>query len=1326
MNATSNDKFAPVWPGPRLLVPITLDVLLVGEPDRSQSTWAQTRLNYYNLWNGMLPDAPAPFGEKDPAPPSGAHLMWTLPFALRRGQQAQQGEQRGEVAFPLVPNRWLIFRGHYDQEGTPPALTAGVLQSDHFSLVGDLPAAVNQYPDPDDPENPVKRIGRYVELAEWDGPAGPSAPFLKAVGPGDVSWAVAYDNVNNVFAFHDDLPESAGTYSYSVIGWYARPADDPLFQVPADDPAAWKNAVEAQFQWSVGRPLQSVLQAQAAWQAWQAAHGLAGESTSAKPNFPSQLAAAIEEWQKWQKQHGWHGRQPALPRQMICHGMLATVTWQGRQAAHGTGAPEGGRRLPKVAVGNTATEAIAAWLADLVVKEYNGSAEDIPTIERAVEAFQKDVLFELESDVVGAEALLHQARFSTTVGGREWIVIRPEGDAETGGQYGGQQSIPLTQDQTALLSNLNQMQAEYDQLTAELVSQRWELFANQFKQENLPRQAPDNIRNRVAQALAALKDSVKQSLLQIGHLQSSIAAGASQLRKSVGDAFVVKAVDLPGYHAPNDPVVMIGGSQLDTKLARPGAYDNDEMLFTRYTGQTVSGIQVDYALKGQSLPLIVDVADVLKNEVTLPAGRAIPKEIPDLWLELLFLDISNSKFLANCYFKKRREQSPAEPQPTAADIDKLTEYIRLHQTVLWNDKNILGVDDQTMGMASGLQGVPPSKVAVEFWQKQPWTPIYLDWKVKWFPSSEAPDGSLKNWQLEDIDYKWTAESVSQPATPHIFVGRTILNPKVAQDISAKLATFVKQNPDYANLPDYVRTDLQHIVGLIVKMDILTQSLSGFTEQLLTKMIAMNQTPRDDELINLLGKDPITFRPVTGGDFETSQPFYPIRAGHCQIVDLWIVDSFGQILRGKDPALGPEPLPEPLRAESTTTPGETNKAYIQLPPRIAQPARVDLRFLKADDDGTLSNSSDLTSPICGWVMPNHLDDSLMVFDAAGVNLGAVLIVQRDIDESSPAGTGLRWEAAPGSEAPLGAPPQLPNPHLQRFITALLRQGLRGADVLNDFLDVIDASLWRISPLGVQEGNLSVLLGRPIAVVRAEISLNLYGLPDYNQAWIDTGKYYLDKDNHYHPTPPPFVALPFPVRVGDLAYRKNGVLGYFEDNRYETFYAVYGAAKQTAMLRQALKQGPHRTGDVRQYLAGPAPAPGPYVATDHLIQLPPNGSKKFLTLLVDPRGSIPVITGCLPSGSQELAPGPATQALQNMKATFRVGPILTDPRDLHMPIPAEIKGKWAWLARRDVTSWGPQAAIKSQSPVAGLEGTSLKLSEGWLTLSGAEVEDPSAGS
>ena len=78
--------------------------------------------------------------------------------------------------------------------------------------------------------------------------------------------------------------------------------------------------------------------------------------------------------------------------------------------------------------------------------------------------------------------------------------------------------------------------------------------------------------------------------------------------------------------------------------------------------------------------------------------------------------------------------------------------------------------------------------------------------------------------------------------------------------------------------------------------------------------------------------------------------------------------------------------------------------------LAQPMRLDFRLLDATSDAIRSNSSDATSPICGWLLPNHLDNSLMVFDAAGQNLGELIEIVKD------EGTGVRWDAAPGSDAP----------------------------------------------------------------------------------------------------------------------------------------------------------------------------------------------------------------------------------------------------------------------------------------------------------------------
>ena len=72
---------------------------------------------------------------------------------------------------------------------------------------------------------------------------------------------------------------------------------------------------------------------------------------------------------------------------------------------------------------------------------------------------------------------------------------------------------------------------------------------------------------------------------------------------------------------------------------------------------------------------------------------------------------------------------------------------------------------------------------------------------------------------------------------------------------------------------------------------------------------------------------------------------------------------------------------------------------------------------------------------------------------------------------------------------------------------------------------------------------------------------------------------------------------------------------------------------------------------------------------------------------------------------------------MVVDFRAGPVLTDPHDIRMPLPAEMRGKWAWAARADITGWAPDAPVTASSPKASLGSVPLHLSEGWLSLSGA---------
>ncbi len=1285
------------------MVPITVDCLLVGNPDQ-QSTWAVTNMNYVNLAKGLLPDAPPPLTASTRPPAPGAHLMWTLPYALRSGQQVQSGASAGQVQFPWAPNRWMILRLQYGAAGTAPALTAGIVQSDLLSTIN--ANTVSQYPDPTDPMNATLQIGGYIPIAAWTSPASPSTPLLQAVGPGDVSWAAAYDNVRNVFSFYDALPNPATgwvSYTYSVIGWYADPTADPMYVVPTDTPQNWASQVANKFQWSVG-DLPDVLQAQAAWTAWQTAHGLAGPPAS----LPPQLLQAIQTWLKWQTANGISTQPASLPQQTICHGMVSNVVWSGAGTAYGTGAPnDGGTLFPDVALGNTATEAIAAWIANYVVTQNHGDPNTIPFIETAVEAFQKGYLFELPKDPQYVETLLHKARFNSLSSGQVFIVVRPETDATEPADYSGSQSIPLDSNQTALLTALNTIQGQLNQAQGQLFTEQLELFAVQYKQYNLPRNAPAQVTAAVNAVLTVLQQQVSAMQSNVTGLQTQVGNAQTALVTALAGKYVVKQVDLPANFSPNDPVVMLSAAGADAKFAAPGTYTDGTSLFTRFTGQTITGIEADYTGNGlPSSPQLIGPADLL-NAITIPLGSGMPKEIPDLWLEALFLDTTNASLLATIYFQKRGIQPPA------GAIAALTGTIQQQQSAPWNDGATLGVTPQALASGLGLQGVPPAAIAVEYRTGQPWSPIYLDWQVQWFPTGSNPGDQFTNWTLGDIDYEWNGTNVPQPANPIYFQGRSVLNLKIAQDLAAQIETF-HNDPSFSDLPLDVQQALTEIAAVIGKFDIVTQSLGGFTQQLATRTIAPGQQPG----ASLQGNTPNSLRPVAGditAPAANALPFFPIRSGHFLLKDVWIVDSWGQIWRGKDPKL---PAVTPYLSNSLLTPGTSNAAYAQLPPRVAQPSAAVLQLLDATSDQIPTNSSDLTSPICGWVMSNLLDQSLMVFDADGTNEGGVLLVGTDVSDASPSGLGVRWDDAPGSSAPLGAPPQLNNAHLLAMTQGLLQVGLTtGGAALLDLMNSLDSSFWAINP-GGSSGNLSVIVGRPVAVVRAQLSFNLAGYPVYNQSWALTGQYYVSGSNpsKFSPTPPPFVSVNFGFRVGDLGDSSNGVLGYFLNDDYSKFYAVYGSGSQTADLGAASRRGARAEMSLLNAPGRDQTSPSGYVQYNHLIPLPPNSSTVSLTILLDPRGHIPVISGSLPVVTSTLDPGPVTTAIAAMEVNFRLGPLLEDPGSIQMPLPSEIQGKWSWVARKDITSWETPSDISNQDAVARLGSSPPRLREGWLTLTG----------
>ncbi|MCL7986630.1 hypothetical protein M8998_01625 [Sphingobacterium sp. lm-10] len=1322
----SDTKLSPVWPGPCVLVPMATDVLLIGNIDyQSKTKWSSLKDNYYNLYMLQSPDQPAPFGEKK-CPEPGVHLMWTLPYSMRKGSQ---NNETHEVTFPNAPNRWLVTRFEYPRaindtipDGTPIKVSpvvqdngVNIVMSDALYPIEDAPGNYNQYPYPEDTEGlPVRGIGKTFILKDWTGEATAGKSFLQAVGPGDVSWSVAYDNITNVFSLHDTPDPSNAIFTYSIIGWYANLDDDILTDLPVNNEEIWETAIREKYLWTVGDGTADVEDAIHAWLDWQKAHGLVGDFDPSQINLPEQAKNAIIAWYNWQQSHGDKAAPLSLPTQTICHSMVANVIWEGYDTSYGSGAPGGGTQFPDVAIGSNAIEAISAYMANKVAKEYKQESF-VFEIERALEAFQRDLIFDLDNDPVNVETQLHNSRFETTYAGQEWIVVNAEQGENNKAETGGQQTVHLDETQTKFLIALNTLQSEVNDLYRLIISQRTELFALSLKKNYAGRRVP----NLVKESLQAISTNLNANIDGYKTKQEQATNDAKAYQDSLGSEYVVKAVDLVAFAAPNDPVIMVAGIGQDTKLSDPTEYQDGSFLRVRVTGQTVSAIDISYKVSDSVQTQNIGAAEIL-HAVSMPSWNVIPKEVMDLWVESLLMDQSCARLLATIFFNKCGVIKPDNSQ-----INPLAEQVRKQQTVVWNDPRTFECHVQTLADVAKFTGVIPSEIGVAYRIKQPWSPVYMDWKIRWLPTSLDDTKELLEWRLGDIDYEWQGSEITPIQNFPPFMGRAILNAETSKLIQGKFETFTADsNYDTSNIPYYIKEDLKIVAKEIAKIDILTQAMNGLTKQLTTSFIAMNTYPTDADVVDLLGDSNYNFRPVTGSmNAASPQPFFPIPAGHFEVLDIWVVDAFGQILQGGQQS----PIPDVNWSESLTTISPAyhgaTKNFGQLPPRLAQPAKVNLQLLQNDDDNIKSNSSDLTSPICGWVMPNHLDNSLIVFNAEGENMGAVIKVGHEGDSGDrTASFTIRWDAVPGSDAALGAPPEFFNKHLQAFIIRLLATAPNGSGAYDDFMASIDDSLWTMSNLGNQNGNLSILLGRPLALVRGEIAMALSGMPAFNQSWMETGKYY-NQSGTYKLELPDFCQVPFTVRVGDSHAESNGVLGYFQEDNYDTFYSVYGANGQTVRINEAFSKANNLQTKISDLIDDGREVryKTNYVKAKHVVQLAANEKPVKLTLLIDPSGNIPVISGSLPSLTINLPNGPVATALNNLKATFRAGPLLLDPLKIKMPTPAEVKGKWSWMARKDVTTWNEEVAISSSTPVATLHTTPPSLIEGWIVLSGSHATD-----
>jgi hypothetical protein len=1329
---------------PRVMVPIQLDALVVRQ---GGGTWADCRMSdpppgvTSTNRRALLPP---PFTDKTTTRNPGVYLHWALPDALTRGVVSGN-----DATFPAIPDRWLVLRFYPSGSITDRREVEGwVLRSGDFPTDGSLPQPIP--------------LDQWVET----GPNATSIDSLTATGRGDAAWAAYYDNVENRLGFYDSLSDiKQGPLAYLVCGWYSNPDRDPLGAAQIKSLSDFY-AQMAEFQWKLDDNELEQSQAKS-WGFVSAATqlGLATREATAVGQFQNFTAAspgpagarvgAALNASQWipspGAQAGW---QPAAldpsghpqggeyvtngswwPEQIILHGSAVAIPWPG---AGWDGMPQGilsgdfggppAASSVNVIVGTTPTDALASVVAKV---------RQNPDEARLLEAFMLGSLsdFDQADGPSRTDSLLQANAFFSRDGGQTteqiWIPATPPMNPASPA------SPPAPKDSGIFTPSATQA------MTALKTHKTVEAKASFAESATLSSAASDvgqlfTVGATPSRFSQVYETSNLHSILQL------INQGFTPPPQTPGHYETVQRAQ-PRYFQPSDPVIMVQGAARSFRHGKDGRYNSDGTLSCMLTGFAQTELACN-AINGMPIRPSVRGEDLLTRGVE---NGSVPPECDELLHATVLQDPGASVVAAQqsiWMMSGVRQVVTAAGAPPAVDpaaLQALANNYAVEQTAWWSTRDPR-VDHGPLLAYSGAHGTLPSPIAVTM-PTQPWAPIHLDWEVQYVPSK----GGIADWTLDENDF--IPDLTKLPSTDDIAQGVTLkgrahLTAGVADTVAAAVRTSLAQaalsagsgsiNPGKreAFYSQYAQQMMVHFATLTEKLTVKQSNPVTSGGAANGGVSTIDRSGLEDIASALENMDVLcgaldAFHQRLRGGIEgdgtsvpaqgqpTPSPFFPIRAGFLSVVRLRLVDTFGQILdlAGSDAQTNVNP-----QLVTSSIPMELDAApQLQLlPPRFTSPSRLWLRFADpsgAVDDKGLTVQADVTiSPVCGYLVPNHLDGDLEFFDDTGQNLGDV--------RPDPV-AGIVWEDAPGVPSTVGQTPEraIPNQFLAGIAKGLLDWGtadasLNGAreDALSSILRIIDSTLWSVDPFGhTGDEHLSLLIGHPVAVLRASVRLEV------------EEPITLDVVNQ--------IALP--LRLGALKHWQDGLFGYFINDDYRTFYcsdaAVAGFAREFGPNQGFLQQinlvdnyyqqftddlgadvtagDPNATPPAQ----GRAPVTHPYVNGSGVMTIQPNQEIK-LTLLMEPHALIHGTAGLLPRKDIGLRRGWIANALAKISPTFRFGPVLVDPKTIRMPIPTEAFGAWSWDHRTSITAWAEDKVVNATDG-AILPVDPVTASEGWLRLS-----------
>lgn len=1197
------------------------------------------------------PDDPLPFDEGDKAEP-GIHLHWAMPDALLRGQESAAG---GDLEMKELPDRWVVVRALFPVGMDRPLLRGWVIDA---------------------------KKGSVMPLQDFDGTTADSESLdefdrLDGTVGGSPLWTASYRASAGRFAFHDrleDLPElrevakngfDRNAATYAVAGWSSDSSKDPLNVTGrADlfdllDELGWHLDAEA-------------------------------EEISSEPELPvlSRLLNTGDFVQPLQ----------APSTQIVAKGRKEMFTYADVSPELSMPVDKPSRvvfkqRQPRYLA------LLHGMITGVPVDKPPVGIDDRPRSDRLSVAMgfdTDDLVTALGADTLGDSLSQRRASEMIAAAFTSDLIDRmgsPDGlrdiaEREHADSFRSMPGKPLD------AAKPDQLRVEDSaSINATNVGRKGRAAASVKRPESDSLNPRLRWRDKVVFAEKGRSPKAPGIVLD-----EKITSQLKQERRSVDRP-------APRVFIPQAPVVAIKGARPSLRHHFDGLYDDEGRLRCRYPNEAIKEI------KG-----VISAAQLVP---TLGSG-AIPAEVLTVVREAMMLNPYCSRWLAQSAARSTRfiEQYHSRIQGEmlrlfSADgrydgtgeyslsIDELSPQGTSPRApgdngwkqVSSKQSSVVRQAAAELARVSYVVGMAPSPVGVTAW-RQPWAPLWLEWRVELEGNSD-----VGNWQLDDLELV-IRESAGNPHSLEIS-GRSPIGRGLSTALHTSIERWIKaeQERDATDpgLSGSEQSSLEALGDFLQPLDLASASLDGIREQLLgLEYRGGFHSGVDEDDRPKASADPI---PLFGGRLELKQ--------------LRLVDAFGRTLA----------VPVDDLRTTTTLEVKGEASTIHMAARVQNGARWLFRLVDPGFQGHPLAAPEAfinqlepelaVNPVSGFLLPDHIDESLEVFDRDGSALGQI---------SHHELTGaVRWEPAPGRPVAPGSGPLVDlTPEavpMGQIAAGVVRSDVQNRAVespsdetsLTSMLRAIDTTLWTVDTFAsLGSSNVAGLVGRPIAVVKATLHLDIpddlddvnllsEGGPERRRAVFEELRDQL-----------------FPVRLGELQRSDDSLLGFYVDDDYDRFHLVDKVVASTARDTGRRRGQLGLLGQVS--IPAVVPLSHPFLVEQDTLYVRPGQSYK-LTLLMLPAGRVHLTSGILPRKALALNDAWVGKGLKRVIPSVRVGPVLVDPEEIRLPKVHLLGDRQQFTRRTGPLTWRDDPIV-SASQSALLPRMPHEFQEGWIRIDEGE--------